>query len=290
MSIPSDYRKTIDELLILYKLEKNIKDIYVEGESDKYFLEWHLEQIGIIKPDIYTIDNIHIPSQALLEKGFENNNRDRIILLISYLNNGNCLGKYKGIIDRDILCLIREFSNIENIFTTDYSCFEMYAYNIDVMTKINDVGFSHKINDNLIPFINKMLKFSSSIRIFEKRTNISIRKMEFDKYIEYKNKSFEFKEEKYLEAFYNSRNINISYDSFLEMIFSISDELSEKDVKEYSNGHDFIAILKCTLKESKVINSHITDDIIRAMIMVAIDTKYLMTCDLFKMLIKFYKE
>jgi hypothetical protein len=290
MNVSNEYRKTIEELLALYKLEKDIKDLYVEGESDKHFLEWHLGQIGIAQPDIYTIETIYIPSEYLFEKGYEDNNRDRILYLISILNDGKNFGKYKGIIDQDILYFTREFPFEDNILTTDYACFEMYAYNVDVMTKINDVGFSHKINDNLIPFIDKMLKFSSSIRIFEKRKGISIKKLEYDRYIEYKNKSFEFNEKKFLAAFYNSRGIGVPYDKFLIMLSAISDELSEKDVREYSNGHDFIAILRCTLKESKVINSHITDNVVRAMIMVAVDTKYLMTYNLFQALTQFYEK
>jgi len=290
MSVPPEYKRTIEDIITLYRLEKNIKDLYVEGKSDKYFLEWHLKQIGIIKSDIYAIESIFIPSEDLLTKGYENGNRDRVLFLISCLNASKCFGKYKGIIDRDILCFTRGLPLVDNVLITDYSCLEMYAYNDDVMTKINDTGFSHGIKNNLFSFINEVLKLSSSIRIFEKRANVSIRKLAFDRYIEYKNKSLEFNRTKYLTAIHNSNSIVLLYDEFLRKISNISDELSDNDVRDYSNRDDFIGILKCTLKKLDIIDNNITDDIIKTMIMIAIDTKYLVNCGLFKALIKFFEE
>jgi|GEM_PF-4588229 len=290
MNVPTEYRRTIEDIIILYRLEKNVKDLYVEGKSDKYFLEWHLNQIGIVKSDIYTIENIFIPSDELFINGYENNNRDRILFLISCLNASKCLGKYKGIIDRDILCFTRGLPLMDNVLITDYSCLEMYAYNDDVMAKINDTGFSHRIRNNLFSFINEVLMLSSSIRIFEKRMNISIRKLAFDRYIECKNKSLEFNKTKYLTAIHNSNSIVLPYGYFLRRISNISDELSDNDVRDYSNRDDFVEIFKCALKKLDIIDNNITDDIIKVMIMIAIDTKHLVTCGLFKALIKFFEE
>jgi hypothetical protein len=290
MSVPVEYRKSIESLITLYRLEVDVRDLYVEGKSDKYFLEWHLKEMGVTQPDICLIEDIHIPSDDLSKKGYENNNRDRILLLISCLNKSKSLGKYKGIIDRDILHFTGDFPIADNILQTDYSCLEMYAYNDDVMMKINDTGFSHKMKNNSFLVINEMLKITSSIRIFEKREKLPISKLKLDRYVEYKNKLLSFDREKYLTAIFNNNSFNFAYNNFSEKISTISDELSDYDARDYSNGHDFIGILKCVLKKTDVINNNITDDIIRTMIMVAIDTKYLLTCELFKALISFYKE
>jgi hypothetical protein len=290
MSVPADYRKSIESLITLYRLEVDVKDLYVEGKSDKYFLEWHLKNMGVTQPDIYTIEDIHIPSDDLSKNGYENNNRDRILLLVSCLNDNKCIGKYKGIIDRDILSFINKLPLAENILTTDYSCLEMYAYNDDVMTKINDTGLSHRIRDNIYPVINEIIKIGSSIRIFEKKEKLQISKLAFDRYVECKHKLLDFKREKYLNAIYNSNHFIFPYNEFYSRIVTISDELSDYDVREYSNGHDFISIIKCVLKKMGIIDNNITDDIIRTMLMVAIDTRYLMTCELFKALIDFLKK
>jgi len=290
MSNPNDLQRTIEEIEALYQLENNIKDLYVEGESDKYFLEWQLKQMGVTNLNINMISSIFIPSEYLLKKNYENNNRDRILFLIDRLNGNKNIAKYKGIIDKDILSYTRGLPNIDNILTTDYSCVEMYAYNDDVITKINDTGFSHKIKNNLFLLINEILKYSSSVRILEKRTNILINKLSFDRYIECENKFLEFKKQKYLKAIHNSNSTGFSYDDFLKIFSTIFDELSNNDVRNYSNGHDFISILKCTLKKMNIIDNNVTDKAVRAIVMVAIDTNYLLTCDLFKELINFYKE
>lgn len=290
MKIPNDYKKNIEEIIMLYKLEGNVKDLYVEGKSDKHFLECHLQQLGITHLGIYVIGDIFIPPEKLFEERYEDGNRDRIIFLIKRLNNDQCLGKYKGIIDRDILYFTRGLPFVDNLLTTDYSCFEMYAYNRDVMMKINDTGFSHRIPENIISFIDRVLILVSSVRIFEKRGNESITKPELKKYICYRNNSFDFEEGKYLTMIYTKNAIGLSYDDFLLEIDIISGEISDKDIREFSNGHDFISIFHCLLKELGVFSQHITDDIVRAMTMIAIDTEYLKTCELFKALINFSRD
>jgi hypothetical protein len=64
--------------------------------------------------------------------------------------------------------------------------------------------------------------------------------------------------------------------------------LSDKDVREFANGHDFIAILNVALKELKIINRHITNDVIKTIIMSSIDTEYIRTSDLFRRLNEYY--
>jgi len=288
MSIPNDYKRSIEEIVILYKLEKNIKDLYVEGKSDRFFLEWHLKKMGVIHLNIYTIEDIFIPPEVLFKKGYEDNNRDRVLFLICCLNEDISIDKYKGIIDKDILYFTRGLPVINNVLLTDYSCFEMYAYNKEVFTKINDTGFSHKIPNNLFIFINNVLLFTTAIRIFEKRMCISINKPELKKYITSINNKLDFEEKKYLSAIQSNNNVGLSYDNFSKKISDISIELQNNDVKDFSNGHDFITITNCSLKELGIISRHITDDAIKAIIMVAIDTESLKTYNLFMELNKFY--
>ena len=40
-----DDRRSIEELITRYELEPSLKDIYVEGHSDKVIIEWFLQEM-----------------------------------------------------------------------------------------------------------------------------------------------------------------------------------------------------------------------------------------------------
>ena len=48
----NEIRRTLDELVARYVLEPDLRDIYVEGKTDKLFLEWFL-RIKFYYSEIY---------------------------------------------------------------------------------------------------------------------------------------------------------------------------------------------------------------------------------------------
>ncbi len=58
-------RRTLEELVTRYQLEPELRDIYVEGKTDKILLEWFLEQKGVENFAVYEIDTVEIPTQKL---------------------------------------------------------------------------------------------------------------------------------------------------------------------------------------------------------------------------------
>jgi hypothetical protein len=65
----SNERRTLEELVTRYQLEPGLRDIYVEGKTDKILLEWFLEQRGVKSFAVYEIDTVEIPAQKLFELG-----------------------------------------------------------------------------------------------------------------------------------------------------------------------------------------------------------------------------
>ena len=58
-------RRNIDELITRYEYEPEIRDIYVEGPSDKAFITWFLSESGAVKVDVYEIEVVDIPPEIL---------------------------------------------------------------------------------------------------------------------------------------------------------------------------------------------------------------------------------
>ena len=61
-----DLKRTLDELNTLYELEPGICDVYVEGTTDKCFVDWYLRRKGHESVTVYPIDVIEVPKDFLI--------------------------------------------------------------------------------------------------------------------------------------------------------------------------------------------------------------------------------
>lgn len=76
-----DYRSTIDELIALYILEPELRDIYVEGSTVKASVDWFLKWLGCKSVTIFEIDSVNIPSSLVSDYALNPGNRDELIVL-----------------------------------------------------------------------------------------------------------------------------------------------------------------------------------------------------------------
>jgi hypothetical protein len=69
----NEIRRTLDELVARYVLEPDLRDIYVEGKTDKLFLEWFLRNRGIEDIAVYEIETVDISADKLFEPQLKDN-------------------------------------------------------------------------------------------------------------------------------------------------------------------------------------------------------------------------
>ena len=58
MSIPPF---EIESLLTKYELEPEIKDLFVEGPTDKRILRWFFKKAGLTDVDVFEITDVDVP-------------------------------------------------------------------------------------------------------------------------------------------------------------------------------------------------------------------------------------
>ncbi len=157
----NELQRSIDELLLLYKLEPKTKDIFVEGISDKLVLQRFVEKNNL--PDVKIIEVHEIDFKALYKdfSDIKSNNRAKLIALNKTLEETfvEPLDGVSIIIDRDFDEILDSMLTGEYILYTDYNSLELYLYNshtIDIF--YNNILHTFPINgDETLKRLNPVL-------------------------------------------------------------------------------------------------------------------------------------
>ncbi|MBO1067620.1 MULTISPECIES: DUF4435 domain-containing protein [Nostocales] len=209
----NEIRRTLDELVARYELEPDLRDIYVEGKTDKLFLEWFLRNRGIediavyeietvdISADklfepqlkdnkwflinrsiediaVYEIETVDISAERLFELQLKDNNRSRVITLALYLQDKfpETTPHVICIADKDFDWLFDITYQCDLLFFTDYSCLEMYLFNETVLNKV--LLLSLRISEltaiDILNQLSKVLEDLFLIRAAKESLNINI--------------------------------------------------------------------------------------------------------------------
>ncbi|MFE7052897.1 hypothetical protein ACFVAM_31550 [Streptomyces californicus] len=133
-------RRTVDELVTLYTVEPDVRDIYTEGRSDKNFLQTHV--IDFADNPLCTVyavsDRVEIPDGVLIQAGIMVGARGRVQWLADQLAaHMPAHESAKLIADRDFASVgADDDSDIHGLIYTDYSSMEAYALNESTISKL----------------------------------------------------------------------------------------------------------------------------------------------------------
>ncbi|WML82555.1 hypothetical protein [Streptomyces sp. VNUA74] len=133
------YRRTIEELVTLYEVEPDVRDIFVEGRSDRNFLSEYLsDEVGATLCSVYDVsDRVEVPDGELLKAGLLVGKRGRIIWLAQELAQ-RIPGHESALLvaDKDFASLGADPKDeIHGLLYTDFSSMEAYALNDRTLSK-----------------------------------------------------------------------------------------------------------------------------------------------------------
>jgi hypothetical protein len=245
--------KEIQEIIALYVLEPQLRDVYVEGPYDKNLIEWFLldQDIDCIK--IYTIDTINIPNTLLSVYNLDNNsNRSKIIALSKELST-------KLPSQRNVLCIAdRDTQDYfpcdqDNTYLsfTDYCSAELYLWQKKTVQKLICLvlgGFPLSA-DRLMTETIIILKELFLIRA----TNIDLKwNMNWIPFIKYLNLSniISFDSDRFIEAYLLKNNKWHQKSAFLKKMDKIRNNLQDEP-RRCTRGHDLINLLFYLIKKQK---------------------------------------
>ena len=232
-------RSTIKELEVKYKREPSLpKTIFVEGSTDKVLIKWFLKQSKYKDISVRCIDTVEVPKEKVEELNLENNNRNRVIIITTLIENGVI-----GIIDSDFDFLQhKEQCTNKNLCKTDYANMEMYLFDTESLEKI----FLQYNNKNAEEFLKctDILIDLFLIRYAKKILKNELSNIDFSKELIFKSSTIIFDKNKYLKKYLKNNNELI--EKFNSFINDIKTKLP-KEERELINGHDFVLMLQIFL-------------------------------------------
>ena len=101
--VPTDpaYRRTVGEVLARYELEPSLRDVFVEGPTDRVIIRAALLELGHTSIGVYEIDTVDVPAHLLEAMDLQVGSRSRVIGLAAQLE----VRATKDLI-RQVVCLV----------------------------------------------------------------------------------------------------------------------------------------------------------------------------------------
>ncbi len=164
------YRRTIDELVTLYELEPDLRDIYVEGSADKEALDWYLKENGLSwQVSVYEIDTVDVLARA-------GGNRARVIALAQSFDAAlsvECDG-VRCIADSDLDLITGEREECRFLFYTDYASFDLYFFGIDDARKLFALHFRCQLHEETYTTLLGVLQESFLVRVARHKLGLNV--------------------------------------------------------------------------------------------------------------------
>jgi Protein of unknown function (DUF4435) len=279
----NETRRTLDELVTRYELEPGLRDIYVEGKTDKLLLEWFLEQKEYQDFAIYEIDTVNISAQRLFELGLNDNKRSRVIALALDIQDrmSELPSHLTCIADKDFDWLFGKEYQCDLLLFTDYSCLEMYLFNEAILDKFLRLGLrlSDPKSPEILNQISKVLEELFLLRATNEALNLNMEWL--DSFgnccnLNKANNEIQFDLTTFIVKYLN-KNGKRSQESIFRTKFA---ELRTKELVEIRykiHGHDFTELLCWYLKPylRKEIRGSYNSEILAGNLLVCIDAEKL---------------
>lgn len=288
-------RRTIDELVTRHILEPELRDIYVEGPSDKILFKWFLNKNECNNIEIYEIDSIDINDDLINTLALQSRNRDRLVALSVELERFLPISiKYVlCIADSDFDFLLGRKYGSRYLLYTDYTSIEIYFYYEQIIEKILLFGARRDTIDirALMENLTEILQELFIIRSANEKLSWGLIWVDFIRNCKIKNRLIEFDVRKFIEKYLSKNNKLDRINEFIETC----EELKKVKVETHKHrihGEDYLELFGWYISKlvHKSGHNYRNKQIMRTIIFQAADVRELTNEKMFEKLVGIYKN
>jgi hypothetical protein len=241
--MPDPYRRSIAELITRYELEPNLRDIYVEGDRDKFLLQWFFRSIGLDRPVVYAI-NVAVDIPPRLLRRYGGGNRGRVITLCADLEAGLAASARNvfGLVDKDYSELLGTLPLCRYLLLTDYSCMECYALSDRALEKFCHLYLGVRIPNDCFQELFSVLVELFLLRAAKIALGPAAWVNNFKGLCSIEDQEIKFNRDAFLERLVNASAGALDLETLNAKISELRSRLSA-DYRQQINGHDLVQIL-----------------------------------------------
>ena len=282
-----DQKRTLDEISALYDLEPQVCDVYVEGTTDKYFVDWYLRRKGYNNVTVYPIDLIEVPQDVLIRNHLPTgSNRAKVVALSHELARQHTRKRrVMCIVDRDSDDGVQEGNANPYLFATDGNSLELYALTPNVIEKFLLValaGFPIAA-DSLVRKILVILETVFVIRQANERMGLGMKWIPIGSYIRFSGNQMSFRESDFTRAYLQKNNRWQQRAAFEATMQDIRRSLSGPATRRV-RGHDLSELLHHIVRKFRKDRAFINPTALEGCLMASIESRDLESYPLFRAL------
>lgn len=244
-------RRTVDEIVTRYMLEPELKDVFVEGTHDKYFVEWYLRSKGIKEVSVYPIGEVEVPDELLNERKLPtHSNRSRVIELATQLSEQLphalhvlCLA------DRDLEDYCPVAPETEYLVLTDCNSIDLYAFTPHTLSKFCAVALGGvAIDGHLLQDLVDVLKKQCSLRMANEELGWGMTWVPIEKYVKVSAGGATLDEDRLVKAYLNKNQRSDCRQEFADQVAKARARLTGED-RRCIRGHDLAELLLIAVRK-----------------------------------------
>ena len=267
-----EIRKTLEELEALYSLEPTIRDVYVEGPSDKAIISWFLCMSGSTSANVYEIEVVDIPPNVLNQLALENNNRGRVIALamIMDMRLGNATNSVTCICDTDLDEVLVTCPSTSSLLLTDYTSLDMYTISEDAIAKLLLLAFNRRSpsGSDVLAAITEPARELFLLRLVNRALALALTPVAWHRCCTIRSGAILFDHHEYTRRYLNASGKISAFTVVSAYIERVRGSLNS-DIRKSANSHDLLEILALYLHKVLRINDNITEFSLRRLLFVS---------------------
>lgn len=246
-------KRTINELIARYEFEPTLKDIYVEGNTDKNLIEWFLTANNLKDITVYEISSVEVPFTLIQELSnsqnifLEDNHRGRVITL-AYTLDGNTARDLTEnvacIADADFNHLLERNYSCRLLLFTEYAAIEMYLFDEQLVDKFLNLfirNFPHS-GSTILPAFELILRDLFFLRAANQELKLGASQLDFGICCTANGINVQINFDNYVYRYLNGSSLMSRRNEVLEKIEVYKGKRIE-EARQTMHGHDFVNLL-----------------------------------------------
>jgi len=240
-------RRTLQEIVMRYKLAPDLADIFVEGRTDQSFYQYHLDVLGYKHVNVYEVATVTFPFESWNGVSLINNRRMQVIALscniCKVIDRSRTLPIF--IIDLDYDNVAGDDNPCRLCCRTDGTCLEMYAVNDESLSKMLATyvrGSSKYTSDDVLRAVEPVVKQLFYFRYYKERHFKRTAIIDFVKDIVILNAALHLDVKKYVRRY---QSLGVPEKVLVDCVTTVESaaDACTEPLTMRSNGHDFIKAL-----------------------------------------------